>query len=116
MYQTQSPLPPKESLPTMYDLKSEDPKEPGLPDEFHLLQPRLLDTICCPSNYPNQKIFTASDLNLYYDARHPLWHKRTDWFLVLGVCRVAIIHQYDRHPHLIDFFGKMILSRLFQTK
>jgi len=25
--------------PTMYDLPSEDPQEPGLPDEFHSLQP-----------------------------------------------------------------------------
>jgi hypothetical protein len=29
-------------LPTMYDLPSEDPEEPGLPDEFHDLQPQLL--------------------------------------------------------------------------
>jgi Uma2 family endonuclease len=87
MYHPESPLLPKEFLPTMYDLPSEDTKEPGLPDEFHLLQPRLLDATCCPPNYPNQEIFTASDLNLYYDARHPLWYKRPDWFLVLGVCR-----------------------------
>lgn len=30
-------------LPTMYDLPSEDPEEPGLPDIFHGLQPQLLD-------------------------------------------------------------------------
>jgi len=35
------PLPPQQTLPTMYDLPSEDPEEPGLPDEFHLLQPEL---------------------------------------------------------------------------
>lgn len=29
----------KEPLPTMYDLPSEDPEEPGLPDEFHYYQP-----------------------------------------------------------------------------
>jgi Uma2 family endonuclease len=29
-------------LPTMYDLPSQDPEEPGLPDEFHDLQPQLL--------------------------------------------------------------------------
>ena len=23
----------------------------------------------------------ASDLNLYYDPDHPLWHKRPDWML-----------------------------------
>ena len=29
-------------MPTMYDLPSEDPEEPGLPDEFHDFQPELL--------------------------------------------------------------------------
>ncbi len=37
MYQTDPPRSPKEFLPTMYDLPSEDPEEPGLPDEYHLL-------------------------------------------------------------------------------
>ncbi len=34
-------IPPQQTLPTMYDLPSEDPEETGLPDEFHLLQPEL---------------------------------------------------------------------------
>ncbi|MBV6624181.1 MAG: hypothetical protein KI793_14785 [Rivularia sp. (in: Bacteria)] len=42
MYQTDPP-PPKEVLPTMYDLPSEDLEEPGLPDQFHIWQPRLLE-------------------------------------------------------------------------
>jgi len=29
---TTPPLPPQDSLPTMYDLPSENPEEPGLPD------------------------------------------------------------------------------------
>ena len=33
--QTAPPLPPKEALPTMYDLPSENPDEPGLADDFH---------------------------------------------------------------------------------
>ena len=33
--QTMPPRPAKETLPTMYDLPSEFPEEPGLPDEFH---------------------------------------------------------------------------------
>jgi hypothetical protein len=41
MYQTDPPRPPKEYLPTMYDLESEAPEEPGLPDEFPYLQPQL---------------------------------------------------------------------------
>lgn len=42
MYQTDPPLSPKETLPTMYNLPSEDPEEKSLPDQFHLLQPQLL--------------------------------------------------------------------------
>ena len=40
--QTDPPRSPQETLPTMYDLPSEDPEEPGLPDEFHLWQAELL--------------------------------------------------------------------------
>ncbi len=78
---------PREALPTMYDLPSEDPEEPGLPDEFHLYQPQLLRDTFCPPQYPSEHVFTGSDMNLYYDVRHPLWHKRPDWFAVLGVSR-----------------------------
>jgi Uma2 family endonuclease len=88
MYQTDPPRSPKEVLPTMYDLKSEDPEEPGLPDEFHDLQPELLRLTFRPANYPADQIFIASDLNLYYDPRHPQWYKRPDWFAVLGVSRL----------------------------
>lgn len=84
MYQYDPPLPPKEILPTMYSLPSEDPEEPGLPDEFHLLQPQLLRSTFCPPTYPPDQIFVASDLNLYYDIRHPQWYKRPDWFGVVG--------------------------------
>ncbi len=75
-------------LPTMYDLPSEDPEEPGLPDQFHELQPRLLSLTCQPSGYPVADCFMAQDLNLYYDPRHTQWYKRPDWFLVLGAQRV----------------------------
>jgi Uma2 family endonuclease len=76
------------ALPTMDDLPSEDPQEPGLPDEFHDLQPQLLSRTLRLSQYGSQEIYTASDLNLYYDLAHPLWHKRPDWFLVVGVPRL----------------------------
>ncbi len=88
MYQIDPPRSPKEVLPTMYDLKSEDPGEPGLPDEFHDLQPELLRLTFRPPNYPADQVFVASDLNLYYDPRHPRWYKRPDWFAVLGVSRL----------------------------
>lgn len=73
MYQTDPPRPPKETLPTMYDLPSEYPEDSGLPDEFHLFQPQLLRETFCPPNYPTEEVFVATDLNLYYDLRHTLW-------------------------------------------
>jgi len=87
MYPTNLPRPAHETLPTMYDLPSELVGETGLPDEFHRLQSGLLEETCKPSNYPVDEVFTAGDLNLYYDVRHPQWYKRPDWFLVLDVPR-----------------------------
>lgn len=90
-------LPALESVPsslpvechlTMYDLPSEDPEEPGLPDEYHALQPQLLSRALRVLATLADQLFSASDLNLYYDPRHPLWHKRPDWFLVVGVPRL----------------------------
>jgi len=72
-------------LPTMYDLPSEDPEEPGLPDRFHELQPDLLSQTCQSPIYPQENYLAAQDLNLYYDLEHPRWYKRPDWFVVLGV-------------------------------
>jgi Uma2 family endonuclease len=72
----------------MYDLPSENPEEPGLPDEYHDLQPQLLSrTFRCPC-YPSQQVFAGTDLNLYYDVRHTQWYKRPDWFLVVGISRL----------------------------
>ena len=88
MPQTDPPRPPRETLPTMYDLPSEFPEEPGLPDEFHDLQPQLLSRTLTLSAYQRDRWFTGSDLNLYYDVHHPLWHKRPDWFLALDVPRL----------------------------
>jgi len=86
--QVDPPLSPRETLPTMYDLPSENPEEPGLPDEFHDLQPQLLSRTLRLSRYTRKNCFTASDLNLYYDVNHPLWYKRPDWFLALDVPRL----------------------------
>ena len=86
--QLDPPLPARETLPTMYDLPSEDPEEPGLPDEYHDLQPQLLSRTFRCYRYPPQQVFTGTDLNLYYDVRHSQWHKRPDWFLVVGTSRL----------------------------
>ena len=74
LMQTDPPLPPKDTLPTMYDLPSEDPQEPSLPDVFHYYQPHPLQETFCPP----ERIFAAEDLNFYYDVHHPLWRKRPD--------------------------------------
>ncbi|MTJ09451.1 Uma2 family endonuclease [Anabaena sp. UHCC 0204] len=85
IYQSDPPLPPWENLPTMYDLPSENPEKSGLPDEFHFLQPLLLYLTFQPLNWSPELIFSAADMNLYYDLEHPLWYKRPDWFGVVGV-------------------------------
>ncbi|WP_256868330.1 Uma2 family endonuclease [Candidatus Entotheonella palauensis] len=82
--QTDPPRSPRETLPTMYDLPSEDPKEPGLPDVFHDHQPQLLLETFQPPAYQPDRFFAASDLNLYYTLQNPAWYKRPDWFGVLG--------------------------------
>lgn len=86
--QTDPPRSPRETLPTMYDLPSEDPEEPGLPDQFHDLQPQLLSLTFRPPHYSAAQVFSASDMNLYYDVRHAQWYKRPDWFGVVGVPRL----------------------------
>ena len=86
--QPELPISSRQSWPTMYDLPSENQEEPGLPDEFHLLQPQLLLLTFQPPNWPPEIVFSAADLNLYYDLKHPLWYKRPDWFGVVGVSRL----------------------------
>ena len=86
--QTVPPRPAKETLPTMYDLPSEDPEEPGLPDEYHYLQPQLLSATLRLSTYTEDEVFSVGDMNLYYDVDHPRWYKRPDWFAVVGVPRL----------------------------
>ncbi|MEB3162151.1 MAG: Uma2 family endonuclease [Prochlorothrix sp.] len=86
--QIDPPLPPGETLPTMYDLPSENPEEPGLSDQFHIWQPELLGATFVPPRWEPDTVFWASDLHLYYDPKNPLWYKRPDWFAVLGADRL----------------------------
>ncbi|MBC6418958.1 MAG: Uma2 family endonuclease, partial [Prochloron sp. SP5CPC1] len=78
-------LPERENLPTMYDLPSEE--ESGLPDEYHLLQSELCRATFFHPMSPD-KVFVATDLNLYYDSNNTQWYKRPDWFAVVGVDRL----------------------------
>ena len=82
---TAEPLPPKELLPTMYDLPDEEIGQSGMPDIFHVWQGRLLDETFRPPNYQSEEICTAVDLNLYYNVRDFSQYKRPDWFAVVGL-------------------------------
>lgn len=42
MYEILPHKPLQEKLPTMYDLRTKDPEESGLPDVFHPVQAQLL--------------------------------------------------------------------------
>ncbi|MDM8559059.1 Uma2 family endonuclease [Candidatus Parabeggiatoa sp. HSG14] len=86
--QTLQPRSPKETLPTMYDLPSENQEESGLPDDFHYFQPQLLRETFQPPDYSSDQVYVASDLNLYYDVHKPHWYKRPDWFAAVGVPRL----------------------------
>lgn len=110
MQQHDPPLPPSQTLPTMDDLPSEDPGEPGVPDAFHIYQPQLLREMFAPPHYSADEVFVASDLNLYYEVRQPLWHKQPDWFAVLGIPRLYegqdlrwsyVLWQEGIAPHVI---------------
>ncbi len=73
------------TLPTMYDLPSEEVGESGLPDLFHPLQSELLRLTFQPFTYPSEQVFSAMDLNIYYDPNNTRRYKRPDWFGVVGV-------------------------------
>jgi Uma2 family endonuclease len=83
------PLSPKETLPTMYDLPDEEVDQPGMPDIFHIWQPRLLDETFRPPNCEPEEIFTASDLNIYYDVHDFGRYKRPDWFAVVDLPKLG---------------------------
>ncbi len=72
---------PRQELPDMFDLPSEYPEEPGLPDYFHYLQPHLLDETFQASI----QTFSCGDMCIYYDPENPRRYRRPDWFAVLGV-------------------------------
>jgi Uma2 family endonuclease len=96
--QSNPPLPPRETLPTMYDLPSENKEEPGLPDEFHGLQQSILRDGFKPTNYNLAEIFIGADINIYYDIHHLQWYKRPDWFAAVGVSRL-----YEGHDLRLSY-------------
>jgi Uma2 family endonuclease len=88
LIQTDPPRPARETLPTMYDLPSEEIGDAGMPDEYHIHQATLLNETFRPTTASPDEVFSAMDLNLYYDVNHTGWYKRPDWFGVIGVSRL----------------------------
>ncbi|MGH9835959.1 MAG: Uma2 family endonuclease [Blastocatellia bacterium] len=80
--QTDLRRPVRETLPTMYDLPSEESGGPGPPDEFHFHQAVLLNETFRPTTVSSDEVFTATGLYSHYD---PHWHDRPDWFAIIGV-------------------------------
>jgi Uma2 family endonuclease len=80
--------PKRKDLPTMYDLPSEEVGDSGLPDLYHVIQAQLLEETFQPRSYPAEQVFSAIDLNLYYDENNTGRYKRPDWFGVVGVSRL----------------------------
>jgi Uma2 family endonuclease len=91
----------------MYDLPSESPEDTGLPDEFHRVQAELLCQTFQPATYPADRIFVASDMNLYYDSQNRGYYKRPDWFGVVDVPRkvddgrLSYVRWQERHSPMI---------------
>jgi Uma2 family endonuclease len=67
-----------EQLPTMYNLPSEDPEEPGLPDDFHYYQPQLFRETFRPPSYSRQQVYVATNLNSTMTLNIPTWYQRPD--------------------------------------
>jgi Uma2 family endonuclease len=91
----------KKQLPTMYDLPSEDPEEPGWPDVFHHQQTKLLGETFRSPDYAVNQLFMGTGLNLYYDVQHESWHKRPDWFAVVGTTYYYKHSQDLRYSYVI---------------
>lgn len=107
--QTDPPRSPREYLPTMYDLPSEEIGDSGIPDEFHFQQAVLLNETFIPPSVSPDEVFTAADMNLYYNVRRTDWYKRPDWFAVIGVSRLFegdsrlsyVVWQEERNPLIV---------------
>ncbi len=74
-------------LPTMDDLPSEFIEDCQLPDDIHPPQCNLLKEPLLPivESRGIDDWLIATELNIHYHQSEPLWHKRPDWFLAVGV-------------------------------
>lgn len=79
---------PQKDWPTMYDLPSEYPEDPGFPDEFHAWQAEFLSETFQLKKVAKDQVLISKNLNLHYDFKTPDSHIRPDWFAVVGVPRL----------------------------
>lgn len=97
--------PPRQTLPTMYDLPSEDLGDPRMPDKYNVHPLILLHETFRPHAVPTDEVFSAIELNLYYDERHPRWYVQPDWFGVIGAPQIPFRWRYaiweEQAPPLI---------------
>ncbi len=94
----------------MYELPSEEVGESGLPDQYHPIQAQLLEQTFQPATYSPEQVFSAMDLNIYYDVENTKRYQRPDWFGVVGVSRLYqgrelrssyVVWQEEVHPLII---------------
>ena len=91
MYQNHPAVPGIDTLPTMYDLPSEDPEEMGLPDEFHDFQPKLLRETCQPAEVD---FFIGAGAYFGVDGQWLRWDDRSgSW---IGTDREQLIQAQQR--------------------
>ena len=85
MYQTETGNLSAKVLPKMYKLPNKNSDKPGFPDQYNLLQSRLLEDTFRPPHYNLDQVFVARDLYLNYKIDNYNWHKLPDWFAVVEV-------------------------------
>ncbi|MBE9125147.1 MULTISPECIES: Uma2 family endonuclease [unclassified Coleofasciculus] len=85
MHPTDPPCSPKDVLPRTDDSTGKDNLKSGVLDQFHRLQPQVLEDTFRPPNYLLEQIQVSSAEKLYYDPHHTNRYKRPDWFAVVRV-------------------------------
>jgi len=120
-----TPVPPREKLPTMYDLPSGDVAAYGSPDNFYVHPAILLQETFRPPVAPPDEVLSAIQLNLYYDPQRPRWCVQPSWFGVIGVPRLYEGQErwnyqiwHDLVPPLIvlEFYSPRVKDDLLKKK
>lgn len=88
-----------------------------MPDEYHVVQAILLRETFRPPAVASEEVFSAVDINLYYDVRQPRRCKRPDWFGVVGVPRLSEGTQMrSSYVYWQEGIGPLIVVELLSPK